>query len=166
MSLLFDISPTDEPQKKTSRKPRKTRVSQESVDNSAVDLRLGSAVFLGRLDGDVECVSKSCRGTAHDVTNNGKNGWRVECCFCGTGQWIEAPACDADESATESLCAGDGDGDGVFRFPDGRFAGMTIEDASKHPRWREYCAFAAAHHENRSVSDTCKTWLAESGGVR
>lgn len=159
MSLLFDISPTDEPQKRKPKQRRQEVAAGEAAPAPSVPPRFGVvwAGFVGRLDGEVECVDENCRGTAHDVTYRGRDEWVLACCFCGTGQRVAAPAEEPEPEAT----GGEG-----FKFSDGRFAGLTVLEASSSPRWREYCVFAAAHHKNPDAMKACQTWLAENSAVR
>lgn len=150
MSLLFDISPTDEPQ---PRKARKTARGERAV--AAVLVPVSPALqrpdqFLGRLDDDVACLDQNCQGQCHDVTHKFADSWRIECCYCGTGQWIDARE-EPEEGATE-----------CFTFPDGRFLGLRIEEAAVHPRWPEYCKYAAQNHAELAVRETCQKWLADN----
>jgi hypothetical protein len=156
MSLLFDISPTDEPQKKKSKKATaKNVVATEEDKATFVPAVRRSVSFLGRLDGDVVCLDQNCQGACHDVTDKCRDQWRIECCYCGTGQWIDA----REEPEPEQETTGEHK---AFAFSSGRFQGMGIAEAAGQPRWREYCEYAAKNHKDSAAREACQTWLAQN----
>jgi hypothetical protein len=156
MSLLFDISPTDEPQPRKSKKPApKRQADAEAAKASFVPAFRRLADFLGKIDGEVECLDQSCQGKCHDVTDKSRDQWRIECCCCGTGQWVDAR--EEPESEDEV-----GTTQGCFTFPTGRFIGLRLEEAATHPRWAEYCKYAAKNHADQAVRETCQKWLADN----
>jgi hypothetical protein len=156
MILLFDISPTDDPQPKKAKKAAvaKPVEAAKAVVVIARPIHRDTGL-LGRLDDEVACLNQECQGYCHDVTHKHPDQWRIECCYCGTGQWVEPldePDVDTPE-ATE-----------CFTFPDGRFGGMSLDEATSQQRWPEYCKYAAKNHSDPAVRETCRKWLAENSG--
>ena len=110
---------------------------------------------LGRLDSGVQCGDTTCRAECHDITDEDRGYWRIECCFCGTGQWVPVvkghlppPAEGAD-----------------FVLRGGRFDGQTIGEVARSSRGMEYITWAAEEHPRQAVKKACRTWLAESRQV-
>ena len=159
MSLLFDVSP-EEPGKKSKSKaktPSLPRPSAVLEKPEKAPIYIGKpASILGRLD-DAECIDESCQAQAHDIVDEGMvdlkgNGikepaWHLECCFCGTGQWVAVIKGHLKEKPVE------------FTFRDGRFAGQTIAEAATHPRGMDYLTWAAAGHPRQAVRESVRTWL-------
>ena len=151
MSLLFDTSP-EEPQKK---KPRKRAVEPAPPQAPAAYVPPAGAVApIGQLDSGTPCLDESCQAECHDIAEEIKGQWLLECCFCGTAQWIPAirghlapPAEGAD-----------------FVFRGGRFDGQTISQTSRSARGLDYIKWAAAEHPRPAVKKACETWLASSLG--
>jgi hypothetical protein len=153
MSLLFDTSP-EEPQKRRARKsappPAETPEPQKPL------IYLGEAVPpLGRLDDGVACLDQNCQAQCHDITDEDRGQWRLECCFCGTGQWVPVvkghlppPAEGAD-----------------FVLRGGRFDGQTLGEVARSSRGRDYIAWAAKEHPRPAIKKACEAYLASSGPV-
>lgn len=148
MSLLFDTSP-DEPQRRRGRKAAPPVT--ETPEPQKPLIYIGEAVpALGRLDGVVACLDQNCRAECHDITDEDRGQWRLECCFCGTGQWVPVvkghlppPAEGAD-----------------FMLRGGRFDGQTLGEAARSSRGRDYIAWAAKEHPRPAVKKACETYLA------
>jgi len=150
MSLLFDTSP-QEPQKKNGRRAKKVAEPEPAV--LVVPPQAASAEApapIGRLDGVVACLDQNCRAECHDILDEDRGQWRLECCFCGTGQWVPVvkghlppPAEGAD-----------------FLLRGGRFDGQTIGEAARSSRGRDYIAWAAKEHPRPAVKKACETYLA------
>lgn len=147
MSLLFDTSPQEQEKKK----PRKRATEPEAAPAAVAYVPpAGPVAPLGRLDDGTPCLDESCQAECHDILDESKGQWLVECCFCGTGQWIPVirghlppPAEGAD-----------------FMFRGGRFDGQTIAEASRSARGMDYIKWAAAEHPRPAVKKACETWLA------
>jgi hypothetical protein len=153
MRLLFDTSP-EEPRR--ARKPRQKK-AEPKASAEPVEIRIPESAILplGRLDSGVHCGDTTCRAECHDITDEDRGYWRIECCFCGTGQWVPVvkghlppPAEGAD-----------------FVLRGGRFDGQTIGEVARSSRGMEYIAWAAEEHPRQAVKKACRTWLAESGQV-
>jgi len=151
MSLLFDTSP-QEPQKKKGRRAAAKEAVIEPVA-TGVPLPPASAEApapLGRLDDGVPCLDQRCQTQCHDILDEERGRWRLECCFCGTGQWVPVikghlppPAEGAD-----------------FLLRGGRFDGQTLGEVARSPRGQEYIAWAAEEHPRPTVKKACQTYLA------
>ena len=151
MSLLFDTSP-QEPERK---KPKKRAGEPATVKEPAaapMPLPLPAVAIppLGRLDEGVACLDTSCQAECHDIVEEIKGQWRLECCFCGTGQWVPVIRGHLPPAAEG--------GDFVFRG--GRFDGQTIAEASRSARGLDYIKWAAAEHPRPAVKKACETYLA------
>ena len=152
MSLLFDTSP-DEPQKK---KPRARKAEPEKApEKTPIYIGNWAPPPLGTLDAGVPCIDSTCLAECHDVTDEDRGHWRLECCFCGTGQWIKAIPGHLPEPAEG--------GDFVFRG--GRCDGLTIAEAARTARGIDYIKWAAKEHPRPAVKTACEKWLASSGTV-
>lgn len=101
---------------------------------------------IAKLDGVVQCLDTGCLGWAHDVIDEKRGVWLVECCFCGTKQRMRAiKSCEETKS------------DEAFVMRGGRFDGMTLtEIAADH---LDYIQYAAEEHERKAVRDACKKFL-------
>lgn len=148
MTLLFDVSP-DEPVR--SARARK-KVAPPPAEKQEVEKRpyyIGQTAIkaLGRLDGIHACADAACGGTAHDILHESNGDWLIQCFACNTCQWVPvikghlAPKPEA------------------FVFRDGRFSGLSIDEAVEQPHGREYVAWAAKEHKRDAVKKACQTWL-------
>ena len=154
MSLLFDTSP-EEPQRK---KPRKRAVEPAAAAPAPAVATMPAVAVppIGRLDSGTPCLDESCQAECHDIWEDLKGQWLVECCFCGTGQWIPVIRGHLPPPAEG--------GDFVFRG--GRFDGQTIAQSARTERGMDYIKWAAAEHPRPAVKKACETWLASSGVTR
>ena len=151
MSLLFDISP-QEPRKRRARKgvppPAEKPAPQKPLTY------LGESVPpLGRLDEEVACLDQNCQAQCHDILDEDRGQWRLECCFCGTVQWspvikghLPPPAEGAD-----------------FLLRGGRFDGQTLGDVARSSRGMDYITWASKEHPRPAVKKACETYLASLG---
>jgi len=151
MSLLFDTSP-QEPTKKRGRKAKTESAGGQSEAHDTPPLALPAEAHppLGRLDGTVACIDQNCRAECHDILDEDRGQWRLECCFCGTGQWVPVvpghlapPAEGAD-----------------FLLRGGRFDGQTLGVVSRSSRGMAYLTWAAKEHPRPAVKKACETYLA------
>jgi hypothetical protein len=146
MSLLFDTSEEEPQRQKKSRRPA---VAEEPAP-VAVFLPAALVAPLGRLDEGVACIDARCQAECHDIVSEERGQWRLECCFCGTGQRIPVikghlppPVEGAD-----------------FVLSGGRFDGQTISQVARSARGLDYLKWAAAEHPRPAVKKACQTWLA------
>lgn len=109
--------------------------------------------MIGKIDDKFTCVDDRCQATAHDIVDEARGEWRIECAFCGTGQKVRA--IKGHLKAEES-----------FVFRDGRFSGLTIAQAWREPRGPEYVEWAAESHPREAVRLACKTHLDGLQAVR
>ena len=105
---------------------------------------------LGRLDDAVSCLDQNCQAQCHDILDEDRGQWRLECCFCGTGQWVPVVKGHLPPPAEG----------GDFLLRGGRFDGQTIGEAARSSRGRDYIAWAAKEHPRPAVKKACETYLA------
>ena len=158
MSLLFDISPTEEPQKKKAKGRRKEApaVAEETAfthrpkaSNAAIPKALGT------IDHTYRCGDETCQAECHDIWEKARGRWYIECCFCGTGQWVDAIEQEEEPEIVE---------DDVFRLPEGvrdTFVGMTLDEVAAAGRV-DYIKWAAEKCGIDAVREASKTWLASN----
>lgn len=149
--LLFDTSPTeDAPRRRKSRKPAPAAAPAPAAREEPAT-SYATTTAIGRVDGEVACVDDQCGAECHDIIATEKGRWLLECCFCGTGQWISALDGRLDDPVTVPVAAGE------FVWPEdgSRFAGMTLGEMKP-----EVIAWAAKHEANETVRAACETWLA------
>ena len=146
MTFLFDTSPQQHPKKKGAR-----RAAEPKPPAPALPRRPAVAAILGR-DDETTCPDTSCQAACNDITDEDRGWLRLECCFCGTGQWVEGklPEKPADD---------------VFRLRGGRFDGIALDEVFETPRVRDYLEWAAAEHPRKAVKDACEKWLAQFRGI-
>lgn len=150
MSTLFDISP-DEPVRRSSARARKKDApppaEKQEAKKAPFIYRQSPIKALGRLDHTHECADTRCRGSAHDIIHEHRGEWLIQCCYCHTCQWVPVIK---DHLAPKAE---------AFSFRDGRFAGLTIDEAAEQPHGLEYLAWAAGEHKRDAVRKACQTWL-------
>lgn len=149
MNYLFDVSPLETDESKQKRGRRRDAAAAATAERTiSVDLKPRSPASHGCADDDGHvCPDERCQGTAHDITHVAGGSWRIECAFCGTGQWVKASKTDA-----------------VFRFPGGIFDGLTIEEASREKNGLEYIRFVSKRDPNPVVREACSAWLDSEAG--
>lgn len=142
--MLFDT----EPQKKAVRAKSVPPVADHKKTQSG-PYYIGQtrSAILGKIDGFYECHDESCGADAFDIVDEYRGQWVVQCCFCGTS---------IRGAVVPGYLKPRGDG---FVFDDGRFAGMTVEEAWLEPRGKDYVTWAAASHARQAVKDACKKHL-------
>lgn len=159
MSLLFDTSLPPEDQKKSPRRARRRAENPGRPPEFTPELILAPSTRdirpLGQIDHTYACVDARCRAECHDILEEDRGSWRVECCFCGTGQWVKAIVGVVQPPEPDA-----------FRFRDGRCAGLTIDEAAATPRGQDYLAWAAESHPRPAVREAVKTWLAGQATAR
>jgi hypothetical protein len=161
MSTLFDLGADESRKKKKRARPAPASVAVEAEAGLRPPGAAGDvAPIIGRLD-DIACADESCGGEAHDVIERGwaeidesgkkKKAWKIECCFCGTGQWVAArEERPAEEEKKPS---------GEFVFAAGRYPGMTVSEAASQPGAIEYLKWVSEHHKEQAVRESVRTWL-------
>ena len=151
MSLLFDTSP-DEPQKRKGRARKAAPPDQEAAVAEKPLIYLDKVAHppLGRLDGTVACIDQNCRAECHDILDEVRGQWRLECCFCGTCQWVPV---------VEGHLAPPAEG-AEFVLRGGRFDGQTLGVVSRSSRGMAYLTWAAKEHPRPAVKKACETYLA------
>ena len=157
MSLLFDI-PQDDAPRKRARKTIKIAPNDAPGDENRPIYKAKppqpALKALGRLDHTHGCVDERCRGSAHDILHEDGGQWLIQCCFCLTCQWVPVIKGHLEPKSTE------------FQFRDGRFAGLTIDEAVALPRGLDYVLWAAREHKRPAVKTACETWLAKNQSSR
>jgi len=151
VSLLFDTSPK-EPQKRRARKLAPPPAEKPGAEKPLI--YLGESVPpLGRLDDGVACLDQNCQAQCHDILDEVRGQWRLECCFCGTVQWspvikghLPPPAEGAD-----------------FVLRGGRFDGQTLGEVARSRRGQDYITWASKEHPRPAVKKACETYLASLG---
>lgn len=162
MNLLFDKSPREESPRKRGRK--KASAALEEEPSISLPTTYHFRPTIGRVDDGVACVDSRCQAECHDITDTRREKkvihWLLECCFCGTGQWIPAIDGRLDEP-TKAPAAQTGE----WRFPEGqRGAGCTV--AAYFQESPDYVRWAATNEGNEEIRKACLTWLASFGGGR
>jgi hypothetical protein len=151
VSLLFDTSPQEPANKKASRKAKKVAETAPAALGEHPQTSLAAAPApLGTLDDSVACVDSRCQAQCHDIIDEIRGQWLLECVFCGTGQWVPA----VRGHLPEPVAGGD------FVLRGGRFDGRTIAAAARDPRGMDYLRWAAKEHPRPAVQKACETYLA------
>lgn len=155
--MLFDTTPTDDPDSAPKKKPGRRRRKEEApqppaeASDALASILARPAIVLGRLDDVVQC--HRCEAACMDIVEEDGREWQIECCFCGLKQWHPAIAGHL-KPKSES-----------FVFRDGRFAGKAIEDADALPRGRDYIEWAAKEHKRPTVREACAKYLLTAPAV-
>ena len=158
MSTLFDIQP-EEPTKKARARanggtPPAPKQEPQKTPSFIGELPPRAIKALGKLDHTRECADSLCRGSAHDIIHEEGGEWLIQCCFCNTAQWVPVIHGHLEPQEAE------------FVFRDGRFAGLTIDEAVALPRGLDYVIWAAKEHKRPAVKTACETWLAKNRNER
>jgi hypothetical protein len=148
MDTLFDISPDEPVRSKGKRLTRAQPAATAEEPESPVLLRAFQTVRvlppLGRIDHTYECADERCGAQCHDILHEDSGEWRVECAFCGTGQWVEVIPGHLKPKDRE------------FLLRDGRFAGLSLDEVERQPRGLDYLAWALTGHPRQIVRDAVK----------
>jgi hypothetical protein len=88
-----------------------------------------------------------CGQRCHDIIEEWKGRWKVECCYCGLVQ---------TEFRVEGVIPR---AEKAFVFPAGRLRGMTIEEAAETPRGLRIIEWSAENEELPEVREACLSWL-------
>jgi len=104
-------------------------------------------MILGTIDDEYTCADSKCGAASHDIIGEDGLHWRVECRFCGTMQTVRGIRGHLKPKAEE------------FRFSDGRFQGLTPEEAAEQPNGMTYLLWAAAEHKRPAVREACKSFV-------
>lgn len=92
-------------------------------------------------------MDDSCGSQAFDIADEYRGEWFVRCAICGTGFYAKA---------IQGHLKPKGDG---FVFNDGRFAGLTVDEAWSQPRGQDYVEWAAKSHHRQAVRTACQNHL-------
>lgn len=158
MSLLFDISPSEGGKRRPSKRAKSEAPPEAVFRHEPVAYKSAQPRIIRKVDGAFDCADGACGTQCHDVVAEEPGFWYLICAFCGTGQWVEAIP---EDVKPEEMPA-----DGVFRFGEGRFPGMTLDEVFGVKDGPEYLAWAAQHHKRPAVRDACKTYLDRLGAAR
>ena len=154
MSLLFDIPPEETPKKRARARMEAPppALVQDAEKTPYYMGQTAAAVIhpIGTIDHTYECADVRCQGTAHDILHEEMGEWLLGCCFCNSTQWVPVIRGHLEPKPAE------------FQFRDGRFAGLTIDEAASQPRGMDYVAWAAREHKRQAVKTACETWLARN----
>lgn len=149
MSQLFDTSPTEDQVRKKASRPRRVAVVEEErpavADIAAPPRR--PPVLIGTIDHTYACGGAGCGAECHDIIAEGGGEWLIQCCFCGLMERVRAIPGHLKPKGKE------------FRFHDGRFEGLTLDEAAALPRGLDYIEESAKDHPRDAVRTACKTWL-------
>jgi hypothetical protein len=148
--MLFDIAPEEPARKKTPARRAKDvppQAPEPEVQNSPSILGNYRTTNVGKIDGHFTCMDDSCGSQAFDIADEYRGEWFVQCAICGTG--FHTP-----EIKGHLKPKTDG-----FVFNDGRFAGLTVEEAWREPRGQDYVEWAAKSHPRQAVRTACKNHL-------
>jgi hypothetical protein len=153
MNLLFDTSPGEVPDQKKAR-ARKLAAPPQAAEQAAekAPLFIGKRPLrailpIGKIDDTFVCIDDRCGAECHDILHEDSGEWLLGCCFCNSTQWVRAIPGHIKPKEHE------------FVFRDGRFAGMSIDEAAVQPRGMDYIEWAAKSHTRPSVKAACQTWL-------
>lgn len=151
MSHLFDISPL-ETDGKRKKKPHETRVSIKKTEPEKSSYYLGKSpprlfAHIGTIDHTYACWDHRCQAECNDILVEDGRQWLLQCVVCGCTQWV--PVIPGHLQPKEE----------GFVFRDGRFAGLTIDEAVALPRGLDYVEWAAKEHKRPAVKQACQTWL-------
>jgi hypothetical protein len=149
VSLLFDTSP-EEPQKRARKGGPPSVQKIVEIEKSPIYIGKSAPAPLGDLDDSVACVDSRCQAQCHDIIDEIRGQWFIECVFCGTGQWVPA----VRGHLPEPVAGGD------FVLRGGRFDGRTIAATARDPRGMDYLRWAAKEHPRPAVQKACETYLA------
>lgn len=157
MSMLFDVSPSENQARKKGGRLRKaaeaTPAGKEPGQSPPLPpmppmlSQAGPPLPLGTIDHTYSCPDTRCRAEFHDIVSEDGGDWLIQCGFCGTGQWVRAIKWHLKPRAEQ------------FTFRDGRCQGLTLDGAAAMPRGLEYIAWAANEHPREAVRTACKSWL-------
>jgi len=159
MDTLFDMTPTEPVSARKSRKkavppPEQNQRHEKKPFIFRENHHPGALKALGRLDHTHECMDERCHGSAHDIIREDRGEWLIQCCVCHTAQWVPVIKGHLEPKPTE------------FQFRDGRFVGLTIDEAVALPRGLDYVLWAAKEHKRPAVKTACETWLAKNQSSR
>lgn len=148
MSTLFDVSPEEPTRRRGKRQVGNAVPTAPEVPS---DPRIVVRPPIGRYD-EAVCADESCGASAHDVLDEVKRAWLLECCLCGVQQWVPAIAGYLKPREEE------------WRFHEGLFAGLSIAEARLEPRGADYLKWAAESHPRPIVREAVKKWIASNPG--
>lgn len=154
MSMLFDVSPTEDQVRKKGARPRKAAEATPAGEEQAAAPPLPPVLSqarpllpLGTIDHTYACPDTRCRAEFHDIVAEDDGDWLIQCGFCGTGQWVRAIPGHLKPREEQ------------FTFRDGRCQGLTLDEAAAMSRGLDYIEWAAAEHPRDAVKNACQTWL-------
>lgn len=159
MSLLFDTSPQEDAPKRKGRRRAAAPAPAAEEPSVRMPTTCHFRPTIGRVDEGVACIDSRCRAECHDITDDHRGQWLLECCFCGTCQWIPAIDGRLKEPPPAQPSAGE------FVFPEGqRGAGCTV--AAYYQKSPSYVRWAAENEPNEEIRKACETYLASVAASR
>ena len=149
MPLLFDVSPEEPTRKGSARSRRPAAEETPKADEFVPPVMTAERPLLpiGRIDHTYACPDARCLAECHDIVAEDDGDWLIQCCFCGTGQWVRAIKGHLKPREQE------------FRFTAGTRQGMTIDEAAATPNGMDFVEWAATEHKSEAVKNACQTWL-------
>jgi hypothetical protein len=147
MSLLFDISPEEVPDKKAKKKSPQKKAAEPASAPAQPALEIPACGILGRSDGEYTC---DCGSTYFDIIDDYRGEWLAECAFCGIK--IRVPAI---RQIVEDKPG--------FVFLNGRYSGMALAQVSETEQGVAYIRWCAEKHKSSAVKEACKSWVASVG---
>lgn len=142
MTALF---PEDERKVRRPRKKRQPEPPKKIVEQT--DYVILPDPVLGRADDLFDCGF--CGGRCHEVVDEYKGKWKIECCFCG----LKEPVRRIDGVLPEQPASAD------FVIKSGRFADMTLRELSITDSGKKAIAWMAKKHDSKEVREACRAWV-------
>lgn len=149
--MLFDGLDEDPVQAK--KKPRRNAPAdsppQDAPEPQPVRAMLPAVATkpLGVTEDIYECLDERCLAGMHEIIEEHRGQWLLECVFCGTKQRARAIKGFIKPNEDE------------FVFPAGDYAGMSIEAVWGDERGRGYIQWAVDESPHQAVRDACKKHL-------
>lgn len=160
--------PVDDRRGKKTRSKAKGKAAAEPKVEKVIDTRpiiadpnLLEGHDFGRVCDNCKDPSQPNGCTLYDVTQRARrvltyrarpvDAIRIECVWCGTGQWIREPAGLLDPP------------DGAdYRFTFGVFNGKTIRQIATTDRGRKYIEWTAENSTSPSAKKACETFIKDN----
>lgn len=150
MGMLFEKAPDaiDVPSKKKGRKKAaEAAAPAEAAEAGSYRRDYAFVPSLGMLTHTYACADEACGAECHDIIDEFRGEWLLQCCFCGTMQ---------TQPSIEGVIEPKKD---EFVFRDGRFAGQGISEVLRQPRGEDYVRWAAKEHKREAVRQACQAAL-------
>lgn len=99
-----------------------------------------------KIDDKFPCADAACGASCHDLLDDYRGEWLLQCCLCGTMQTVRAIPGFFKPAER-------------FVFASGLFAGMTTAEVAEQPRGVEYLEWAAKNHPSQAAQVASKSRL-------